>query len=69
MDINAMIQNLFQVMKSRGIDLPTNVNPKDPNAIINYLLNSGRITQDQFNQAYNQARAKEAQMRQQFSQT
>lgn len=69
MDMNAMIQNLFQVMKSRGIDLPTNVNPKDPDSIINYLLNSGRITQDQFNQAYNQARAKEAQMRQQFSQT
>lgn len=69
MDMNSMIQNLFQVMKSRGIDLPTNINPRDPNAIINYLLNSGRITQDQFNQAYNQARAKEAQMREQFSKT
>lgn len=58
MNLNSMIQTLFQVMKSRGIELPTNINPKDPNAIINYLLNSGRITQDQFNQAYNQARSR-----------
>lgn len=67
--MNGMIQNLFQVMKSRGIDLPTNVNPKDPDSIINYLLNSGTITQDQYNWAYNQARDKETQIRQQFSKT
>jgi len=69
MNMNGMIQALFKTMKARGINLPTNVNPKDPDSIINYLLSSGSITQEQYNWAYNQARDKETQMREQFSQT
>lgn len=47
-----MIQQLFQVMKMRGINIPQNVNMNDPNAIIDYLLKNGKISQDQYNRAY-----------------
>lgn len=54
---NQMIQKLFQVMKSRGINLPEGVNLNDPNSIINYLMQSGKLSQDQYNAAYQQYRS------------
>lgn len=47
-----MIQQLFQVMKMRGINIPQNVNMNDPNAIIDFLLKNGKISQEQYNRAY-----------------
>lgn len=54
--MNNPIQMLFQVMKSRGINIPQNVNMNDPNAIIQYLMNNGKISQDQYNAAYQKYR-------------
>mgnify|MGYP006908929074 CR=1 FL=1 len=51
-----MIQQLFQVMKMRGINIPQNVNMNDPNAIIQYLMQNGKISQDQYNKAYQQSK-------------
>ena len=48
---------LFQVMKARGINLPQDINVNNPNQIIQYLLQSGKITQDQYNRAYQQYRS------------
>ena len=56
------INMLFNVMKSRGINIPANVNMNDPNAIINYLLQSGKISQDQYNRAYSQSKQYQSMM-------
>lgn len=51
-----LLQKLFQVMQSKGINFPQNVNMQDPNSVIQYLMNSGKISQDQYNKAYQQYR-------------
>lgn len=56
MNGNNMIQALFQVMKMRGINIPSNVDIHNPDAIINYLMQNGKITQEQYNIAYQQRR-------------
>ena len=48
------LQMWSQVMASRGITIPNNIN--NPTDIINYLLQNGKITQEQYNKAYNEAR-------------
>lgn len=53
---NPMINMLFKVMQSRGINIPSNVNMNNPQEIVNYLLQSGKISQDQYNRAYQQYR-------------
>lgn len=57
MNANTMIQALFQAMKSKGIELPTDVNPNDPNAILNYLMKNGKVTQQQYDAAYQKYRS------------
>lgn len=49
---NPMINMLFKVMQSRGINLPQNIDMNNPQAIIDYLLKNGKISQDQYNRAY-----------------
>ena len=49
-----MINTLFNVIKSRGINIPQNVDMNNPDAIIDYLLKNGKISQDQYNRAYMQ---------------
>lgn len=49
-----LLQKLFQVMQSRGINIPQNVDINNPDAIIDYLLKNGKISQDQYNRAYMQ---------------
>lgn len=48
------IQDLYKVMASKGITVPNNIN--SPTDIINYLLQTGKISQEQYNAAYAQAR-------------
>ena len=48
------LQMLYQVMASKGITIPDNIH--NPTDIINYLLQNGKITQEQYNKAYNEAR-------------
>lgn len=53
---NPMINMLFNAMRAKGISLPQNINTSDPNQIIQYLMQNGKISQEQYNNAYNQAR-------------
>lgn len=42
-------QNPMQFLRQRGYNVPDNVT--DPQAIIQHLMNSGQVTQQQMNQA------------------
>ena len=48
-------QNPMQMIMQRRLNLPQNVSMNDPNAILQSLLQSGQITQQQVNQAYQAA--------------
>ena len=50
------LMNLYQQLRSnpmqilsRRFNLPQNINMNDPNAILQHLLNSGQVSQDQVN--------------------
>lgn len=52
------IVNMYQQIRSnpmqllsRKFNIPQNVNQTDPNEILQYLLNTGQVTQSQVNQA------------------
>ena len=47
--LNSLMSNPTQLLAQRGFNLPQNIN--DPQAIVQHLLNSGQISQDQVNQA------------------
>ena len=44
--------NPLQFLMQRKLNIPQNIPVNDPNAIMNYLLQSGQITQQQINNAY-----------------
>lgn len=48
------MQMLFSAFKSRGINFPNNINMQDPNQILDYLMKNGKVSQDQYNRAYQQ---------------
>lgn len=57
LDMNNII-NTFQLLKqnplqvlSRRFNLPQNIDLNNPNNIIQHLLNTGQVSQDQVNQA------------------
>jgi hypothetical protein len=45
--------NPIQFLMQRRFNIPQNL-ANDPNAILNYLLSSGQVTQQQVNTAYQQ---------------
>ena len=47
--LNTLMSNPMQFLNQSGYNLPQNIN--DPHQIIQHLLNSGQITQEQLNQA------------------
>lgn len=47
--------NPAQFLLQHNISVPQNVSLSDPNAIMNYLVQSGRISQSQINNAYQAA--------------
>jgi len=53
--INDLRNNPVQFVLRRGFNLPQNISA-DPNSIIQHLLNSGQISQNNFNQAMQMAR-------------
>lgn len=53
---NPIMNMLFNTMRAKGITFPQNVNTNDPNSIIQYLMSNGKISQEQYNNAYNQVR-------------
>ena len=48
-------QNPAQFLKELGLDIPANMG--DPNAIIQHLMNSGQVSQQQYNAARQQVSA------------
>lgn len=47
-----MMQNPMSLLTQR-FNIPQNINANDPNAIIQHLLNTNQITQEQVNHAMN----------------
>lgn len=47
--------NPVQFLLQRRLNLPQNISLNDPNAILNYLVSSGQISQEQINNAYQMA--------------
>ena len=51
-DFQSFMSNPTQFMTQRKLNIPQQY-LNDPNGAIQYLMNSGRITQDQYNRAVN----------------
>lgn len=49
---NMLRQNPMQVLATR-FNIPQNINLRDPNAIVQHLLNTGQVSQQQVNQCMN----------------
>ena len=49
---NQLRQNPIQMLSQR-FNIPQEVNSNDPNSIIQHLLNTGQVSQNQVNQAMN----------------
>lgn len=47
--LNGLMSNPMQVLSQNGFKLPQNMN--NPQEIVQHLLNTGQISQDQVNQA------------------
>lgn len=50
--LQSLKANPVQFIMQRKFNLPQNINANDPNEIINHLLKTNQITQQQINQAY-----------------
>ena len=44
--------NPMQMLMQRRMNLPQGISMNDPNAILNHLVQSGQVSQQQINQAY-----------------
>ena len=55
----AMLQQLkanpMQFLMQRRMNLPQGMNMQDPQAILNHLMQTGQVSQDQVNRAYQMA--------------
>ena len=49
--LQSLKANPVQFIMQRKFNLPQNINANDPNEIINHLLKTNQITQQQINQA------------------
>ena len=45
-------ENPMQFLMQRKLNLPQSINMNDPQAILNHLIQSGQVNQQQINQAY-----------------
>ena len=52
--ISQIRQNPIQFLASKGLNIPQNI-ANNPNAIIQHLMNSGKVSQEQYNQAIKMA--------------
>jgi hypothetical protein len=53
--VNTLRQNPMQFLMQRGFNVPGNL-ANDPNQIIQHLMNTGQVSQDQYNRAMQMAR-------------
>ena len=49
--LQVLRSNPMQMLQKAGFNLPQNVSVSDPNAIIQHLMNSGQVSQQQFERA------------------
>ena len=54
--LNQLKANPMQFLMQRRLNLPQNIPANDPNAILSYLSQSGQISQNQINSAYQMMR-------------
>ena len=52
---NGLSQIAYLLLRQKGYQVPQNI-LNDPNAIIQHLLNTGQVTQDQYNVAASRAK-------------
>ena len=50
----SFLKNPLQAWAGKGVNMPNNLS--NPDEMINYLLQSGKLTQEQYNKAYSQYR-------------
>lgn len=50
--LSELKSNPIQFLMRRRMNLPQNINVSDPQAILNHLVSSGQISQEQINNAY-----------------
>lgn len=48
-------QNPMQFLMQRRMNIPQNIPMNDPQAILNHLVQTGQVTQEQINNAYQMA--------------
>ena len=53
--LQALKQNPMQFLMQRRFNLPQNIPMNDPQAILNHLMQTGQINQQQINNAYQMA--------------
>ena len=53
--LQAFKQNPMQLLMQRRMNIPQGVPMNDPQAILNHLLQTGQVSQQQVNQAYQMA--------------
>jgi len=53
--LQALKQNPMQFLMQRRFNLPENIPMNDPQAILNHLMQTGQINQQQINNAYQMA--------------
>lgn len=53
--LQSLQSNPMQFLMQRKFNIPQNIQT-DPNAIVQYLMNTGQVSQEQYNQAVNAAR-------------
>ena len=50
--LSQLKQNPFQFLARMKMNIPQNVNVSDPQEILNYLVKTGQVSQNQINSAY-----------------
>ena len=53
--LNQLKQNPMQFLMQRRLNLPQGMPMSDPQAILNHLVQTGQVSQQQLNQAYQMA--------------
>lgn len=53
--LQAFKQNPMQFLMQRKMNIPQNLPMNDPQAILNHLLSTGQVSQQQINNAYQMA--------------
>ena len=53
--LQTLRQNPMQFLMQRRMNLPQGMNMQDPQAILNHLMQTGQVSQDQVNRAWQMA--------------